>query len=194
VATARDAAPERAQYWVVPVVRGLLALVPAAAITFSQNHSPAFGLLVFGVWATVAGLVVGALSMRLMADRGIRSLFIVTAVVTVVAGLLAVSVPGGLPFLLYLVSVWAAVTGFVELYAGLRMRGRTASARDWIAAGGLTAVLAIVFLLLPPDAVTAVGLLGGYLVILGVYLVIGGFSLKWAAAPGAAASGTEQHS
>jgi uncharacterized membrane protein HdeD (DUF308 family) len=194
VATARDAAPERAQYWVVPVVRGLLALVPAAVITFSQNHSPAFGLLVFGVWATVAGLVVGALSMRLMADRGIRSLFIVTAVVTVVAGLLAVSVPGGLPFLLYLVSVWAAVTGFVELYAGLRVRGRTASARDWIAAGGLTAVLAIVFLLLPPDAVTAVGLLGGYLVILGVYLVIGGFSLKWAAAPGAAASGTEQHS
>ena len=194
MAIARDAAPERAQYWVVPVVRGLLALVPAAAITFSQNHSPAFGLLVFGVWATVAGLVVGALSMRLMADRGIRSLFIVTAVVTVVAGLLAVSVPGGLPFLLYLVSVWAAVTGFVELYAGLRVRGRTASARDWIAAGGLTAVLAIVFLLLPPDAVTAVGLLGGYLVILGVYLVIGGFSLKWAAAPGAAASGTEQHS
>ena len=43
-------------------------------------------------------------------------------------------------------------------------------------------------------APVAVGLLGGYLVILGVYLVIGGFSLKWAAAPGAAASGTEQHS
>jgi hypothetical protein len=55
-------------------------------------------------------------------------------------------------------------------------------------------VLAIVFLLLPPDAVTAVGLLGGYLVILGVYLVIGGLSLKWAAAPRAAASGTEQSS
>jgi uncharacterized membrane protein HdeD (DUF308 family) len=194
VATARDAAPERAHYWAVPVVRGLLALAPAAVITFSPNHSPEFGLLVFGVWAIVAGLVVGALSMRLVADRGIRSLFVVTAVVTVVAGLLAVSVPGGLPFLLYLVSVWAAVTGFVELYAGLRARGRTAAARDWIAAGGLTAVLAIVFLLLPPDAVTAVGLLGGYLVILGVYLVIGGLSLKWAAAPGAATSGTEQHS
>ena len=194
MAAARDAAPERAQYWVVPVVRGLLALVPAAIITFSQNHSPEFGLLVFGAWAIVAGLVVGALSIRLIGDRGIRSLFLVTAVVTVVAGLLAVSVPGALPFLLYLVSVWASVTGFVELYAGLRARGRTAAARDWIAAGGFTALLAIVFLLLPPDVVTAVGLLGGYLVILGVYLVIGGFSLKWATAPRAAASGTEQHS
>jgi uncharacterized membrane protein HdeD (DUF308 family) len=168
--------------------------VPSAVITFSPNHSPELGLLVFGVWAIVSGLVVGALSLRLLADRGIRSLVLVNAVVTVAAGLLAVTVPGGLPFLLYLVSVWAAVTGFVELFAGLRARGRTPAARDWIAAGGFTALLAVVFLLLPPDAVTAVGLLGAYFVILGVYLVIGGFSLKWAAAPGAAASGSEQHS
>ncbi|RXZ71504.1 hypothetical protein ESP51_08240 [Agromyces albus] len=194
VAAARDTAPELSRFWTVPVVRGILAIVPAVVITFSPNHSPEFGLLVFGVWAIVSGLVVGALAMRFTADRGIRSLFVITAVVTVVAGLLAVSVPGGLPFLLYLVSVWAAVTGFVELYAGLRARGRTPAARDWIAAGGLTALLALVFLLLPPDAVTAVGLLGGYLVILGVYLVIGGFSLKWAAAPRADASRSEPQS
>jgi len=194
VAAARDAVPERTPYWVVPVVRGLLALVPAAVITFSQNHAPELGLLVFGAWAIASGLVVGALNLRLVAGRGIRSLFVVNAVVTVVAGLLAVSMPGGLPFLLYLVSVWAAVTGFVELYAGLRSRGRIAAARDWIAAGALTAVLAVVFMAMPPDAVTTVGLLGAYFVILGVYLVIGGFSLMWAAAPGAAASGSEQHS
>lgn len=197
MATARDASPERPQYWVVPVVRGLLAVVPAVVITFSPNHSPELGLLVFGIWAVVSGLVVGALSLRLLVGRGIRSLFAINAVVTVVAGLLALSVPGGLPFLLYLVSVWAAVTGFVELYAGLRSRGRTAAARDWIAVGAFTAVLAIVFLLLPPDAVTAVGLLGGYLVILGVFLVIGGLSLKWAAnqtADGTAAAGAEQQS
>ena len=125
MATARDAAPERAQYWVVPVVRGLLAAVAAVIITFSQNHSPEFGSLVFGIWAVVSGLIVGALSLRLVTARGIRSLFAINAVVTVVAGLLALTVPGGgLPFLLYLVSVWAAITGFVELFAGLRARGR----------------------------------------------------------------------
>lgn len=192
MASARDATPERTRYWVVPVVRGLLALVPAAVITFSQNHSPELGLLVFGAWSIVSGLVVGALSLRLLDARGIRSLFVVNAVVTVSAGLLAMAVPGGLPFLLYLVSVWAAVTGFVELYAGLRGRGRAAAARDWIAAGVLSAVLAIVFLVFPLDAVTTVGLLGGYLVILGVYLVIGGLSMKWAEASSAAASGLEQ--
>ncbi|WP_136708905.1 DUF308 domain-containing protein [Agromyces sp. H66] len=194
MATARDAAPERAAHsWVVPVVRGALAVVPGVAIAFSQDHSAGLGLLVFGIWALVSGLVVGALALRDATVPGVRSLFAVNAVVTVVAGILALTVPGGLAFLLYLVSVWAAVTGFVEIYAGLRSRGRTAAARDWIAAGAFTALLAIVFLLLPPDAVTAVGLLGAYLVILGVYLVIGGFSLKWAAAPDRAAAGTEQH-
>ncbi|SFR67158.1 Uncharacterized membrane protein HdeD, DUF308 family [Agromyces sp. CF514] len=192
MATARDAAPERAQYWVVPVVRGLLALVPAVVITFSQDHSAAFGLKAFGVWAVVSGLVVGALALRKLEDRGIRSLFAINAVVTVVAGLLALTVPGGLPFLLFLVSAWAAVTGFVELYAGLRGRGRTAAARDWIVGGAFTAILAIVFLLLPPDTVTAVGLIGGYLVVLGVYLLIGGFSLKWAEAADAQTSGSER--
>ncbi|GAA4378762.1 hypothetical protein [Agromyces bauzanensis] len=194
MASARDAAPERATHsWVVPVVRGALAVVPGVAIAFSQDHSAGFGLLVFGTWAVVSGLVVGALAVRDATVPGIRSLFAVNAVVTVAAGILALTVPGGLPFLLYLVSVWAAVTGFVEIYAGLRARGRIAAARDWIAAGAFTALLAIVFLLLPPDAVAAVGLLGAYLVILGVYLVIGGFSLKWAAAPDRAAAGTEQH-
>ena len=199
MATARDAAPERAQYWAVPVVRGILALVPAAVITFSPNHSPEFGLVVFGAWAIVSGLVVGALSLRLTVERGIRSLMAVNAVVTVVAGILAVTLPGTLPFLLYLVSVWAAVTGIVELFAGLRARGHSTAARDWIAVGAFTAALALVFLVFALDAVAAVGFLGGYLVIIGVYLLIGGFSLKWAAAPASApaaadpmASETEQ--
>jgi uncharacterized membrane protein HdeD (DUF308 family) len=195
VAIARDAVPERTPYWVVPVVRGILALLPAAVITFSPNHSPELGLLVFGAWAVVSGLVVGALALRLTPERGIRSLFAVNAVVTVVAGILAITIGGGLAFLLYLVSVWAAITGIVELFAGVRARGTSPAARDWIAAGAFTAALALVFLIFPLDAVAAVGFLGGYFVIVGVYLVIGGLSLKWGAAPAEpAASGTEQQS
>ena len=89
---------------------------------------------------------------------------------------------GGLGFFLYIVSVWAAVTGFLELYTGIRVRGRGQVARDWLVVGSFTAILALVFLLLPPHAVVAVGLLGAYLVITGVYLVIAGVSLSSAPA------------
>ncbi|MGR2752332.1 DUF308 domain-containing protein [Agromyces arachidis] len=200
MADARDTAPERARAWLVPVVRGALALVPAAVITFSQDHSPAFGLTVFGSWAVVAGLVVGALSLRLVADRVGRMTAAANGVVTVASGLVALGLrdtaSNGVGAFTFSVAVWAAVTGIIELLAGLRLRGRSPAARDVIAAGALTAALALVFVLLPLDPVTAVGLLGAYLVLIGVLLLIGGFSQKWAAAQpadaGAAASGTER--
>jgi uncharacterized membrane protein HdeD (DUF308 family) len=170
-----------ARYWTVPVLRAVLALVPAAVITFTPDHAARFGLLVFGAFALLSGLLLVGLGRRTLADPRERTLFAVQGAVGVLAGALALALNGGgLGFFLYLVSVWAAVTGFTELYSGVRVRGRSASARDWMLVGGLTAALALAFLLLPPNAVVAVGLFGAYLVILGVYLVIAGLSLKWA--------------
>lgn len=172
-----------ARYWTVPVVRAALALVPAAVITFTAEHAAQFGLLVFGVFALASGLVLAGLSWRTLADPRERTLFVVQGAVGVVAGALALALNGGgLGFFLYLVTVWAAVTGFLELYSGLRVRSRSASARDWMLVGGLTAALSLAFLLLPPNAVVSVGLFGAYLVIVGVYLIIAGLSLKWASA------------
>jgi uncharacterized membrane protein HdeD (DUF308 family) len=197
VAEARADAVVRAPYWVVPVVRGALAIVPAVVITFSQDHSPTLGLAVFGVWAVVSGLFTGAMSLRLVADRPTRALFAVTGLLTVIAGLLALIMPASLAFLVVLLISWAAATGIIELIAGLRTRGRSSASRDWVTAGGATALAALVFLIFPLDAVSIVGLLGAYLVIVGVLLVIGGLSLKWGgqarpAGAGPEASGTEQ--
>lgn len=172
-----------ARYWTVPVVRAALALVPAAVITFTADHAAQFGLLVFGAFALAGGLLLAGLSWRTLPDPRERTLFVVQGTVGVLAGALALALNGGgLGFFLYLVTVWGAVTGFLELYSGIRVRGRSASARDWTLVGGLTAALSLAFLLLPPNAVVSVGLFGAYLVIVGVYLVIAGLSLKWATA------------
>lgn len=171
------------RYWTVPVARAVVALVPAAVITFNADHSAEFGLLVFGAFALVNGLVTAVLSWRNVTSATDRSLFVIQGIVSVAAGVLALALPGGgLSFFLYIVSVWAAVTGVLELYTGIRVRGRGQVARDWLVVGVLTAVLALVFLLLPPHAVVSVGLLGAYLVIIGVYLVIAGVSLSSAPA------------
>jgi uncharacterized membrane protein HdeD (DUF308 family) len=186
VANAQAGTTLGSRYWTVPIVRAALALIPAAAITFNADHSAEFGLLVFGAFALSGGLAVGVLSRRTLTDSRDRSLFLVQGVVGVVAGALALAFHGGgLGFFLYLVTVWAAVTGFLELYSGIRARRRNPGDRDWMLVGAVTAVLALVFLLLPPNAVVSVGLLGAYLVMLGVYLVIAGLSLKWATTPDA---------
>ena len=181
MATALETSRTGARYWTVPIGRAVLALIPAAVITFNRDHSAAFGLVAFGLFALASGILVVMMSRLTLTDVRARRLFLVQGVVGIVAGSLALAFHGGgLGFFLYLVSVWAAVTGFLELYSGTRARARSLVAKDWMLLGAATAVLALIFLLLPPNAVVSVGLLGAYLVMIGVYLVIAGLSLKWA--------------
>ena len=184
MANAKAASATGPRYWTVPLGRALLALIPAVVITFNANHSAEFGLIVFGSFALLSGVLLAVLSWRTLSDTREGTLFMVQGAVGVVVGALAlVFHGGGLGFFLYLVSVWGAVTGFLELYSGVSVRGRSASARDRMLVGAATALLALAFLLLPPNVVVSVGLFGAYLVMLGVFLVIAALSLKWATAP-----------
>ena len=194
---AGDRSVRESRYWPVPVLRGVVALAVAITITFSAEHSPLLGFVSFGVLAVATALIVGLLgSSRL--ERGTeRSFFFGIAGVSLVAGVVSLlSTGAGVPFLLFLVSAWAAVTGFLELYVGIRGRRRLALAKDWLFTGALTALLAVVILLIPADfaqdfigpdgvarvltaSVIADGIIGAYAALLGVYLVIAGLSLKW---------------
>lgn len=183
--------------WYAPLARAVPALVLALVVTFTADHSAPVGLLAFGLFGAASGAVITVFALR--AETGtVRTVQFVQGVITVVAGVVSlVMINGGLPFFLFLVGAFAAVTGALELYLGLRGRGKHSSSRDWSFVGGLTVVLAIVVLLVPPGfvqpftgtngfegqltaSVIVVGALGAYWAILGVYLVIAALSLKWA--------------
>lgn len=193
VSPGRDA-PER--YWLPVLVRAAIAIVVAVIITFVPDHSPALGLAVFGGFAIATGVTVGIGGIRSLAGAS-RSFSLALAAVSAVLGIVALLLNGGgLPFLIFIVSTWAAITGFIELLLGLRNRGRSPLARDWLFAGGLTMLFAAAVLLVPPGlveeftgpdgvqraltaSVIVVGALGAYSAIVGVYLAIAGLSLKW---------------
>ena len=185
--------------WYAPVARAVPALALAAVITFTPDHSATLGLITFAIFAVVAGAVLTVSALR--STGAVRTIGLVQGVATIAAGIAAMALPnGGLPYFVFLLTAFAAITGFLELYLGLRSRGRDRSSRDWVFVGALTAVLAIVVLLVPPGfaqaftgpdgvereltaSVIVVGALGAYWAILGVYLVIAGLSLKWSVAP-----------
>lgn len=197
VAPKHDEAEQRAAYWPLAVIRAIPLAGLAGAITFTSNHPPQFGLLVFGVYALVAGVVFGLLAWSRLGDSGARPFFIALSVITVISGAIAlVFHTGGLPFLLFDFTFFALLTGVLELYSGLRTRNRFVASRDWLTLGALTVIVGIVFLLIPPgfsqsfkdpDGVTRVldssviviGVLGLYAAIAAIYLLIAGFSAKW---------------
>jgi uncharacterized membrane protein HdeD (DUF308 family) len=174
-------------------VRALVALATAAAVTFTRDaHTAQFGLIVFGLFAVLDGLATSILNLLFGSPGLTRTLFAVQGAVGIVAGVVALALNGGgLGLYLYLVTVWAALTGVLELYSWVRERRRDAAARDWLITGALTAILALALLILPADAVLAIGLFGAWAVVVGVFQGIGAASLRSAARTTAAARRTE---
>lgn len=195
-----SAVTARTGYWPVQLARAVPALIVGLVITFSADHSSRFGLVTFGGFALLSGIVLSWGSLHLD-DRILRVTSQVQAAVMVVGGVIALvmnSTGAGTLFLILI--TFAAVTGFLELYLGLRSRGQRAVSRDWITVGVMTALFAIAVLLVPADyaapwmvqdkgvtvsgvltsQIIVVGIFGAYAILLGVYLVIGGLSARWA--------------
>jgi len=184
--------------WLVLALRAVVALIVGFAVTFTSGHSAVFGLVVFGVFAIAEGAIITAGAFGNRPERPSRGLFVLQGVVTVVAGIAALALPeGGVHYLVWVVSAWAVVTGALELVNGIRAHGRIAAARDWMFLGGLTLILAIAFLVVPPDytqtlggieqikgqltaSVVLDGIFGAWAIVLGVLLGIAAVSARGA--------------
>jgi len=206
----RDDAAQRAAYWPVPLVRAVPLAGLALCVTFSADHSTAFGLTVFGVFGIVSGLAIGVVSWIRLGSSGVRPYLVAQGAITVAAGVLSLLLMhGGVAALFLVLTVFAAITGFLELYLGLRTRRRFVASTDWLAVGVLTVIAAVVFLLIPPgysesfegaervsgmidSSIIVVGLLGAYAAIVAVYLLIAAFSAKWGTQRGAIAAESER--
>jgi uncharacterized membrane protein HdeD (DUF308 family) len=185
--------------WYLPLLRALPAIVLGVVITFTPDHSSPLGLIALGAYGVVAGAVLAWGGVR---SRGVeRGVLVAQGGILALVGVVSLAFTGGgLPFLVFLLSSVAAITGLLELYLGLRGGPLR---RDRLFVGAITVLLAVAVLIVPPglEQTTAgvdgasgvltastmvVGLLGAYLAVIGVYLVIGGLSMKWAAAPSTA--------
>lgn len=179
-------------------MRGILALALGITITLTLDHTPVFGLVTFGVFALLAGVVVLVAALRSAYAGRMRAGFLAQGVATVVAGGIALAVPGGgVAFLAYLVGAWALVAGFLEGASGILARRLSPLARDWLIAGVLTVALGAVAFLLPPDfvqplvgergasgtltsSVILVGVIGAWAILVGVLQTISAVTVRTA--------------
>lgn len=169
------------------LLRALPALGVGLGITFTPDHSSRIGLIALGILglATAIALLAGAL--RRTRSEALRELHIGLGVVYATAGTVALLLPATrLSFLLLVLAGWSVIAGALELVWGIRHRSDHPFGRDALIVGGGTLALAVV-LGLTSDPVSAVGFLGGYAVVVGVFLVIAALSL------GGAPSQREQH-
>lgn len=163
---------------VLMALRAALFAAVGFTITFTAplHENIAFNRAVFA--ALCAGLVVlGAVGLaqanRVRQGRGranrARSDQLAPALLgalALIAGIVTLATSGAATFGLILV-VWAAATALIKLITGLRT-----GHRESITTGALAGILAVLLTLSGNDPVAAIGFLGAYGIVVGVYLAI----------------------
>lgn len=174
------------------LLRALVAIALGIVVTFSSDHSAAFGALVFTVFA-LATAVVMAVGAVLDRRQGRGSWLPLTLGVLALAAGVAAALLGA-DYFVVVVSAWALLSGAAELSFGVQARRAGQPARDEIIVGALAVLLAVALLVVPPDytepwqvigrggeveaagSVTAdimtVGVLGAWAIIHGVLVAI----------------------
>lgn len=160
------------------ILQAAAALVAAVVITFSPDHSPFVGLVVFAgaAFLLAGGQLMSAVSVA--AWRRARTALGIQAVSSVaVAGIAAAFLGGDRTTLTLCVSIWAAVVAVTSGVAGWSITDRAVS-RDFFVIAALAGLLAIVEAALPLSDVYAVGFLGAYFAVFGVFSTIAGVSMS----------------
>jgi uncharacterized membrane protein HdeD (DUF308 family) len=158
-----------ARQWWVLILQGILGILfGIVAIAFPDVALVTIALL-FGAWAIVTGLSQLGEGFRVAEARGRSWPFALMGVVSIVAGIIAVFVPGitilGLAILL---GWWLVIQGAMEVYAAWRIRREVSG--EWVLAlmgvarvivGAVVLVLPIVGVILTLAVVAAWSIVGG---------------------------------
>jgi uncharacterized membrane protein HdeD (DUF308 family) len=153
-------------------IRGLLAVIFGVLVLVWPDITLLALAFVFAAYVFVDGI--GLIASGFDARGGRRWWYVLAGVVGVIAGIAAAFWPGLTVLVLVLwAGAWAVVTGVLEIAAAVRGEG---SGRWLMALGGVLSVVAGLLILIWPG----IGALA-LATVLGIYALVAGVSLLWAA-------------
>jgi uncharacterized membrane protein HdeD (DUF308 family) len=138
-------------------------------------------ILLFGAYALVDGVfaVVGVFG----GTRGgtPRWLLLIEGIAGILAGLIAFVLPGlTAVVLLYLIAVWAIVTGIFEIASAIRLRQEITGEWALIIGGALSVLFGVILAVIGPVAglLSLIWLIGVYAVAFGILMLITSFQVR----------------
>jgi uncharacterized membrane protein HdeD (DUF308 family) len=160
--------------WWLLLVRGVLAVLFGLYALLSPGSALATLVFVFGFYAIIDGVSSVMLGIRNRKVRPHWGWQIADGVISVGAGIVALTLPGITTLaLLFVLGVWAVAGGVVQIVQAISMRTQETS-WGWLLAAGIAGVAFGVILFLQPAAtlVTLIFVLGIFLVAFGVAVIV----------------------
>lgn len=167
--------------WWMVVLRGVAAVLFGLIALIWPGLTMVTLAIVFGVYALVDAAVLGYTAYQ--APRGARAQLVAQAALSAIMGLIALIWPvAAVIALVFVIGVWAVVTGVSEIVTAVRLRSRISSEWLLIFAGALSVVFGLLLWFWPlAGAQAIVFVVGVYALIFGAVMIVSGFMLRGAA-------------
>jgi uncharacterized membrane protein HdeD (DUF308 family) len=169
-----------AGHWWAVLLRGIITVAFGLAAFTWPGATAATLVLLFGLYALADGAfsLLAAIGGRRHGED--RWLLVLEGVIGLWAGVVTLRAPAiTAATLVFFISIWAMVTGFLRIAAAMRLRKRI-SGELWMVLSGALSVLFALMLMLRPD-VGVVGLIwviAGFALILGLFEIMLGVELR----------------
>jgi uncharacterized membrane protein HdeD (DUF308 family) len=166
--------------WWVLALRGVVAIVFAIVAFFWPGITATALILLFGVYALVDGVFALVAGLRAARRHGRSGALLLEGILNILIGIIVFLMPGAaLVALIYLIALWAVVTGIALTAAGFALIRHSG---EWllVASGLLSILLGIVLFVQPAVGVVALSWwLGAYALLFGIALVSAAFRIRY---------------
>jgi uncharacterized membrane protein HdeD (DUF308 family) len=162
------------------VLRGIVAILFGAMAFAWPGVTLATLVVLFGIYALLDGIFSLASAFGGQRAREDRWLLALEGVIGLWAGVVTLRAPAITAMVLvFLISIWAMATGFLRIFAAIRLR-KEISGEIWLALSGVLSVLFALVLMFRPVAgsLGMVWVIAAYALMIGIILVILGFELR----------------
>ena len=171
------------RYWWMLLIRGIVAVLFGLAAIVWPGLTALVLVYLFGAFAFVDGIVAVVVSLQERAIVPRWWVLLIEGIVGILIGILTFFSPAVTALaLLYLIAVWAIITGILEIAAAFSMRRALVLEWTLAIAGILSILLGILLAIQPASGILAVvWIIGIYAIVFGVLLIIRAFQFRSAA-------------
>jgi uncharacterized membrane protein HdeD (DUF308 family) len=174
-------------HWWTLAIRGLIAVLFGIIAILWPGRTLLVLVILFGVFVLLDGIMAAIVSIQERKSSRWWWVLLLEGLAGIIIGVLTFISPAVTALvLLYLIAVWALVTGFLEIAEAFS--GRLSIVQEWtLALAGLISILLGILLAVQPVAglLSLVWLIGVYAIIFGILLIVRAFQFRSAPFKGA---------
>lgn len=167
-------------HWWIVLLRGIAAIIFALLAIFWPDFTLGFLILLLAIYLLVDGIVAIFTAFKAAEKHHKWWLFLVEGLVSLLVGVMILAWPGITAMLfVYLVAIWALLTGILEIWAALSGQFEFGGKLLLSIAGILSAIIGLILLLHPFEGILVlVWIIGLYALIFGIVLIALSFQLR----------------